>query len=117
MDLEKQKDNIIPSGKLKAKRQRYPVTFVTVVFALVLVFFLVQGIILMNHHLASRINWRLPAEKHIVFIGASLVAYGIDDSMTESAINLANGGERYMFTFLKLRLATSMQNLRGRGSW
>ena len=60
-------------------------------------------IILMNHHLASRINWRLPAQKHIVFIGASLVAYGIDDSMTESAINLANGGERYMFTFLKLR--------------
>ncbi|MBR5339525.1 MAG: hypothetical protein IK150_05510 [Lachnospiraceae bacterium] len=65
MALEKQKDNIIPSGKLKAKRQRYPVTFVTVVFALVLVFFLVQGIILMNHHSVRAYNVGMPGSDNV----------------------------------------------------
>lgn len=61
----KKEDNIISSGKLRAKRQRYPVTFVTVVFALVLVFFAVQGIILLRHHSVSAYNVGMPGSDNV----------------------------------------------------
>ena len=60
-------------------------------------------IILTNRILSSKIDWKLPTQKHVLFVGASYVAFGIDDSLTESAINLANGSERYMFTYIKLQ--------------
>ena len=65
MAEEKIEDNIIPQGKLRAKRQRYPITFVTVVFALVLVFFVVQGIILMRHHSVSAYNVGMPGSDDV----------------------------------------------------
>lgn len=48
-------------------------------------------------------SWRLPQGKHIIFMGASHVNHGIDDSMMESAINWTKGSERYMFTYIKLQ--------------
>ena len=60
-------------------------------------------IVIINCLFSSKIDWKLPSEKHILFVGASYIAFGIDDSLTRSAINLANGGERYMFTYIKLQ--------------
>lgn len=48
-------------------------------------------------------SWKLPTEKHILFMGASHIEQGIDDSRTKEAINLANSSERYMFTYIKLQ--------------
>lgn len=48
------------------------------------------------------IDWRLPKEKHILFMGASHIVQGIDDSLTPNAINLSKESERYMFTYIKL---------------
>ena len=62
---EKKEDNIIPQGKLRAKRQRYPITFVTVVFLLVLVFFAVQCIILLRHHSVSAYNVGMPGSDNV----------------------------------------------------
>ena len=62
---EKREDNIIPQRKLRAKRQRYPITFVTVVFLLVLVFFAVQGIILLRHHSVSAYNVGMPGSDNV----------------------------------------------------
>jgi hypothetical protein len=62
---EKREDNIIPQGKLRAKRQRYPITFVTVVFLLVLVFFAVQCIILLRHHSVSAYNVGMPGSDNV----------------------------------------------------
>ena len=65
MSEEKKEDNIISQGKLRSKRKRYPVTFVTVVFALVLVFFTVQGIILLRHHSVSAYNVGMPGSDNV----------------------------------------------------
>ena len=47
-------------------------------------------------------SWELPAQKHIMFMGASHLNHAIDDSMTKSAVNWTKGSERYMFTYIKL---------------
>lgn len=52
---------------------------------------------------SNRIDWKLPQGKHILFMGASHFVYAINDSLTPSAINLAKGSERYMFTYIKLQ--------------
>lgn len=48
-------------------------------------------------------SWKIPREKHIVFMGASHVARGIDDTVMKSAFNFARPSERYMYTYIKLR--------------
>ena len=60
-------------------------------------------IILTANHFSSSVNWKLPSEKHVLFMGASHVECGFDDSLTPSAINLAKSSERYMFTYIKLQ--------------
>ena len=50
-----------------------------------------------RHH-----SWKLPADKHILFLGASHFNHGIDDSMMKSAVNWTRGSERYMYTYIKL---------------
>lgn len=47
-------------------------------------------------------SWRLPYEKHIVFLGASHITNSINDSLMESAINLGKSSERYMYSYIKL---------------
>lgn len=52
-----QDEKIIPRGALnKARKKRYPITFITVVFALVFIFFAVQGFILLKHHHVEAYN-------------------------------------------------------------
>ena len=65
MAEEKKEDNIIPKGRLRMKQKRYPVTFVTVVFILVLVFFAVQGINLLRHHSVSAYNVGMPGSDNV----------------------------------------------------
>lgn len=48
------------------------------------------------------LNWRLPEKTHMLFLGASLIEYGINDSLINGSINLASSSERYLFTYLKL---------------
>ena len=48
-------------------------------------------------------SWKLPEKVHIMFMGASHVQHGIDDSMMESAFNWSRGSERYMYTYIKLK--------------
>lgn len=47
-------------------------------------------------------SWKLPEETHFLFMGASHIQHGIDDSMMKTGINWARGSERYMFTYIKL---------------
>ncbi len=65
MEQERKEDNIISKGQLRARRLRYPVTFVTVVFALVLVFFAVQGLIILRHHSVSAYNVGMPGSDNV----------------------------------------------------
>lgn len=55
-------------------------------------------------------SWHLPKEKHILFLGASHVAHGLDDSRTAEAINLAHDSERYLFTYVKLQYLLSQNS-------
>ncbi len=59
---------------------------------------LLGGRILVAHN----IDWKLPAETHILFLGASQPYRGIDVSMIPGAMNLSNPSERYLYTYTKL---------------
>lgn len=48
-------------------------------------------------------SWKLSSDIHILFLGASHIKHGIDDTHMKSAINWARGSERYMFTYIKLQ--------------
>lgn len=48
------------------------------------------------------ISWKLPIKTHILFLGASHIEKGINDSIYPSSLNLASSSERYLFTYLKL---------------
>jgi hypothetical protein len=54
-------------------------------------------------HYSKKVDWKLPTEKHILFMGASHIQRAVNDSTMSSAINLARSSERYMFTYLKLQ--------------
>lgn len=60
-------------------------------------------IIITAKYYSKSIDWKLPKEKHILFMGASHIQRGVNDSLMTSAINLARSSERYMFTYLKLQ--------------
>ena len=68
-----------------------------------LIFISVPVIVLSARQFTSKIDWKLPADKHILFMGASHIECGINDSLTHSAINLSKSSERYMFTYIKLQ--------------
>lgn len=53
--------------------------------------------------ISKNLSWKIPQEKHVLFLGASHVKRGIDDSITKSGYNMANSSERYLFTYLKLK--------------
>lgn len=69
----------------------------------ILIFIPASIIILTAKHYSSSINWKLPEQKHVLFMGASHIVYAINDSITPSAIDLAKASERYMFTYMKLQ--------------
>lgn len=50
----------------------------------------------------SQFSWKIPQEKHILFMGASHIHHAINDSIMSSAVNYAAPSERYMFTYIKL---------------
>lgn len=52
---------------------------------------------------SSKIDWMLPKNKHILFMGASHIVYAVDDSKMSGCINLASLSERYMYTYIKLQ--------------
>lgn len=71
---------------------------ISVLFLLLLVVVVGMRAAIIKSH-----SWKLPQGKHIVFMGASHVNHGIDDSMMETAVNWTKGSERYMFTYIKLQ--------------
>lgn len=52
---------------------------------------------------SQNISWKLPKSTHVLFMGASHIEKGINDSIYNGSINLAKGSERYLFTYLKLK--------------
>jgi hypothetical protein len=60
------------------------------------------GFLLPQYFMARIYEWDIPANANVLFMGASHVVHGIDDSLLPQAINIAKGSERYLFTYLKL---------------
>ena len=64
---------------------------------------LITTLLFVKGHITRTIDWKLPQEKHILFMGASHVYHAIDDSMLKSAVNLGKPSERYMYSYIKLQ--------------
>ena len=63
---------------------------------------LISLLFITRYYVAKHIDWSLSKEKHILFMGASHVCRGVDDSLTKEAINLGSPSERYLYTYIKL---------------
>lgn len=70
----------------------------SVLFLLLLIGLAAVRFVVIRHH-----SWKLPTEKHILFMGASHINRGVDDTITEEAVNWASPSERYMYTYIKLK--------------
>jgi hypothetical protein len=55
-------------------------------------------------------EWKIPDNKTVLFMGASLITLGIDDSNLENAVNISQQAEGYLFTYLKLQKILSNTN-------
>ena len=75
----------------------HTIAFASITLIIIALLFIARAVTNRN------ITWSLPTEKHILFMGASHIERGIDDSLLKSAINLSNSSERYLFTYLKLK--------------
>lgn len=71
--------------------------FISCLFAI-----LISLLFITRYYVAKHIDWSLSKEKHILFMGASHVCRGVDDSLTKEAINLGSPSERYLYTYIKL---------------
>ncbi|RYD90104.1 MAG: hypothetical protein EOP54_24490, partial [Sphingobacteriales bacterium] len=60
---------------------------------------LIGGICIMSNN----ISFKLPAKKHVLIIGDSHTALGINDKYIPQAINMSSEGEGYLYAYLKLR--------------
>ncbi|MGJ5641904.1 hypothetical protein [Formosa sp. S-31] len=80
------------------KRFLIKTTFVS--FAVFLCFLL---LIILKSYKVKTINWQLPNDIHILFMGASHIEKGINPIQYPNSINIASSSERYMFTYLKLQ--------------
>jgi hypothetical protein len=60
------------------------------------------GLLLPQYFMTKIYEWDIPAKTDTLFMGASHISRGIDDSLLPQAINIAKGSERYLFTYLKL---------------
>lgn len=54
-------------------------------------------------YIAKQIDWKLPNDTHILFLGASHSYRGIDAKLIDGAVNLSHPSERYMYTYIKLK--------------
>lgn len=52
--------------------------------------------------LMKNLSWKIPSEKHILFLGASQPQRAIDDTMCKSIFNFSTASERYMYTYIKI---------------
>lgn len=66
-----------------------------------MLFYIVVIIIKMT--LSTTISLAYTDNKSVLFIGASHVFWGVDDSVIPSSVNCSAPSERYMFTYLKLK--------------
>ncbi|MCC4229947.1 hypothetical protein [Zunongwangia profunda] len=58
------------------------------------------------------VRWKLSKNINTLFLGASHIQRGINDSIYIGGFNLADGSERYLFTYLKLKnLLASNSNI------
>lgn len=64
---------------------------------------LISILMILRVSINRNMSWKIPAEKHVLFVGASHIERGIDDNLMKSGINYANSSERYLFTYLKLK--------------
>lgn len=55
-----------------------------------------------RYAIANSHEWKVPSKVHVLFMGASHITRGIDDSLMETALNWSSPSERYMFTYIKL---------------
>ena len=55
-----------------------------------------------KYAIANSHEWKVPSKVHVLFMGASHITRGIDDSLMETALNWSSPSERYMFTYIKL---------------
>lgn len=70
----------------------------SLLFVGVLLSLVVVRMVIIREH-----SWSLPSNVHVVFLGASHINKGIDDSLMADAINWSRASERYMYTFIKLQ--------------
>jgi len=52
---------------------------------------------------SSQMDWKLPAEKTVAFMGASQITRDIDVENIKEGIQMSKPSERYIFTYLKLQ--------------
>lgn len=64
---------------------------------------LVIGVACMRAYIIRSHSWKLPEKVHILFMGASHIVMGLDDSQSDDTYNWAKRSERYMFTYIKLK--------------
>ena len=55
-----------------------------------------------RYAIANSHDWKVPPKVHVLFMGASHITRGIDDSLMETALNWSSPSERYMFTYIKM---------------
>ncbi|MEO6151384.1 MAG: hypothetical protein ABIN95_13560, partial [Mucilaginibacter sp.] len=53
--------------------------------------------------LSNNISFKLPAQKHVLILGDSHTALGINDKYIPQAINMSSEGEGYLYAYLKLK--------------
>lgn len=56
-----------------------------------------------RYYIANHLDWSLSKNEHILFMGASHVCRGFDDSLTKEAVNVGSPSERYLYTYIKLQ--------------
>ncbi|WP_455664436.1 hypothetical protein [Phocaeicola sp.] len=79
--------------------KRYVKNFLFISSLFVIIVFLLLSV---RFYIANHLDWSLPKERHILFMGASHVARGINDSLTKEAVNVGSLSERYLYTYIKL---------------
>lgn len=68
-----------------------------------IVLIIIGSLVLIRTYLNRKMKWSLPQEIHVLFMGASHIERGVDDSLLLTAKNVSNSSERYLFTYLKLK--------------
>ena len=65
-------------------------------------FFIISAVFSYRIIRTKKISWELPASTHVLFMGASHILVGVNDSIYKGSLNIASSSERYLLTYLKL---------------